>query len=709
MDSKTENGAQPQGLAEDVFKRATTNHSEPQALPDRAGYFAQFVDEPEKAVIQIVLSSPIFAAAVHKQFDAVKSTDFKNPAFAAIYGASGVLRAAKKKATREAIADELRDWQNDDDGNGNRTRADLEAALQFIETAPEIPVSEKTIAIAKTKAKEIKDRREAENPPISLETDENMGLIGLIGSYPDTFENFLEEPQRITAELRSVPSLPIELIPEPLRAWLADIAARVSCPLEYVAAPAIISAATAIGRKVGARPKQRDSWTVAANLWGATVGTPGAKKTPAASEARLPLRRLSAEAREVYEAALNNFDVESQAHEYETKAAKAKAEKAAKGGASRADLMQMIATGQGAEPATPTLKRYEVNDATIEALGERLKENPNGLLIYRDELTGFIKSLDRQGHENDRAFYLEAWNGLGEDYTYDRIGRGTIRIPFVCVSIFGTIQPAPLAKLLRGAANGSEADGFIPRFQMLLYPDPTPYRFIDRYPDTDAKNRAFEIYKKLDEMTAEELGAEVEEGHDIPFLRFSLNSKDCDNAQEFLNKWVHELETERLPASQDTPLIESHLAKFRSLMPKLALIFHLVDVADGQAPGAITLKAARLAAVWCDLLEAHARRVYSLGYDTPIDSALALAEKIKNGELGTLKSFDGERFKASDIVRKGWASLSTTEEVLRAIAILEERHWLQTVETPPTPQGGRRAEWVYIHPKFAKSEGGEAK
>jgi hypothetical protein len=165
---QSKNGAQPQAPAppEVAFNRSTSNGDEPKPPRDLAAYFAQFADEPEKAVIQIVLSSPIFAATVHKQFDAVKSTDFKNPAFAAIYGASGVLAAAKRKATREAIASELRDWQNDGNGNGNRTRADLEAALRFIETAPEIPVSEKTLAIAKTKAKEIKDRREAENPPI---------------------------------------------------------------------------------------------------------------------------------------------------------------------------------------------------------------------------------------------------------------------------------------------------------------------------------------------------------------------------------------------------------------------------------------------------------------------------------------------------------------------------------------------------------------
>ena len=34
-------------------------------------------------------------------------------------------------------------------------------------------------------------------------------------------------------------------------------------------------------------------------------------------------------------------------------------------------------------------------------------------------LTGWLKSLDREDRANDRAFYLEAFNGLNR-YTYDR-------------------------------------------------------------------------------------------------------------------------------------------------------------------------------------------------------------------------------------------------------------------------------------------------
>ncbi len=79
-----------------------------------------------------------------------------------------------------------------------------------------------------------------------------------------------------------------------------------------------------------------------------------------------------------------------------------------------------------------------VNDATVEKLGELLNQNPNGLLLFRDELSGFLRLMDRPGHENDRGFYCEAWNGTGA-YTYDRFGRGTLRIEVW----FGETSPRP--------------------------------------------------------------------------------------------------------------------------------------------------------------------------------------------------------------------------------------------------------------------------
>src|SRR5215471_9930822 len=180
--------------------------------------------------------------------------------------------------------------------------------------------------------------------------------------------------------------------------------------------------------------------------------------------------------------------------------------------------------------------RNVVNDTTVEKLGELLNQNPNGLLLFRDELSGFLRLMERPGHENDRSFYCEAWNGSGA-YIYDRLGRGTLRIEAACVSILGGIQPGPLYAYLQETFAGGGDDGLIQRFQLAVFPDPLPrWRHVDRWPDADARQLA-----ALDPATieAEELTPE-----ERPFLRFA------PDAQEVFDAWRAELEA-KLRADDD--------------------------------------------------------------------------------------------------------------------------------------------------------------
>jgi Protein of unknown function (DUF3987) len=99
-------------------------------------------------------------------------------------------------------------------------------------------------------------------------------------------------------------------------------------------------------------------------------------------------------------------------------------------------------------------------------------------------VSGFLHTMDRPGHEDDRAFYCEAWNGTGA-YTYDRIGRGTLHIRAACVSVLGGIQPGPLERYLRDVFGGRGDDGLIQRFQLAVWPDVAGrWQNVDRYPST---------------------------------------------------------------------------------------------------------------------------------------------------------------------------------------------------------------------------------
>jgi hypothetical protein len=125
-------------------------------------------------------------------------------------------------------------------------------------------------------------------------------------------------------------------------------------------------------------------------------------------------------------------------------------------------------------------------------------------------------------------------------------------------------------------------------------------------------------------------------------------------------------------------------------MPSLALIFHLIDTVDTPNSRAVSLDAAMRAAAWCDFLEAHAKRIYQSAFEGDPEPALRLAERIKQSLPNP--------FTPRDVVRKGWAGLSTTEDVDRALGLLEENNWVQIVELAK-PEGGRPSRQVHINPQ----------
>ena len=483
----------------------------------------------------------------------------------------------------------------------------------------------------------------------------------------------------------NVPTLPAEMIPGPLRPWIDDVADRLCVHREYVAAPALVSLGTVVGRTVGIHPKQRDDWLEVPNLWGALVGPPSSKKSPAIAEGCAPLDRLAAQAAEAYADAQAEREADAEIVRLELEALKKRAR--AKG-ADPADFRAELQTKlRELEASDATERRYLTNDGTIEKIGQLLKENPRGLLVKRDELIGLLRTCDKAGHESDRAFYLESWNGKSR-HTIDRVGRGTLHVPALTLSVLGGIQPGPLASYVRGAVEGEGgADGLLQRFQLLVWPDrQRSYVNVDRYADTAAKNRAFEIFEFLDSKTGEYFGA-IKDGLNpdaIPALRFS------PQAQTLFNDWLETLMKRLLsPELEATPAFHAHLSKYPSLMPSLALLFHLVDVADGRAPGPVSADAADLAAAWCDFLELHARKLYALELNREAVSAHALAERIQQGEVQ-----DGVN--VSDLYRHKWPGLKSADEMTAALGALETRGWLRVDKIPNA--GARSTREIHLNP-----------
>jgi hypothetical protein len=489
-------------------------------------------------------------------------------------------------------------------------------------------------------------------------------------------------PKPLPDGLAPVEAFSASFMPAALAPWVDDIANRLQCPPDYVAVAAITALGAVIGRRIGIKPQTKTDWVEIPNLWGAYIGRPGMLKSPAMSEALKPIHHLEAEAakdneiaQQAYAAGVDAYKLRQQVRTSLEKEALKKNPKDPKD----------VGIDLGEEPHEPSEVRYRTNDSSYESLGELLISNPAGILIERDELVSLLKHLDRDDQVVARGFYLSGWSGT-QPYTFDRIVRGHRHIEAACISVLGNTQPARMSEYVRRAnLGGAGGDGLIQRFGLMVWPDASPnWTNVDEYPDGRARETAWQVYErasKLDLSTALALGASKGTFDKVPYLRFDNHAH-----ADFLD-WRTDLE-KRLRSGEISPALEGHLAKYRKLVPALALINH---IADDDQTGAVSHKALLRALAFASYLESHARRIYGSGSESEIAAAKAILKHIKNGDLL-------DRFTARDVHQKGWSHLTEREHVGAGLDLLVDLNYLAPEEVGPGPTGGRRTATYFINP-----------
>jgi hypothetical protein len=491
-------------------------------------------------------------------------------------------------------------------------------------------------------------------------------------------------PEDLPENLPPVPKFDYRMLPDAFRSWVEDAAERMQVPPDFVAAPLMVAFSAVVGRRIGIRPKRYDDWLAVANLWGAIVGSPGLLKSPALKEALAPMNALIARAVEEHKERLEEYEAEQEICEARREWYASEKKKLAKTG----DMVKLQKFIEGNrpedEPEPPKERRYRTEDTTTEKLGELLNENPNGLMIFRDELVGFLRSLDRYGREGDRQFYLETWNG-DQSFSVDRIGRGSLRVEALCLSILGGIQPGPLSRYVHDAGQGTtDDDGLLQRFQLLVWPDhPKGWQNIDRSPNGEAKDKVVEVFEFVD-------GLKFDEPKDatIPYLRFDAE------AQDIFDAWRSELERE-VRRGELPPAMEAHKSKYRSLLPALALLIELADcAAAGEAPQQVTELSAARALGWITYLEGHATRLYHSAERPEMRSARVLLKKLKAGEVS-----HGAPIRS--VYKHKWSALRDRAEVDGALEILADHGWLKVHRFE---SGGRPSEVILLHPELRGEE-----
>jgi hypothetical protein len=515
-------------------------------------------------------------------------------------------------------------------------------------------------------------------------------------NIPNLVGIFDSEPRELPPSLPPAPMMDEDmarlLLPRPIADWAIDVSERLSVPTESLAVLAIGALGGIVGRQIAIKPKQNDDWYEFPKTWAVIIAPPSEKKSAQLSEALGPIASLEQIERERFEAKRP----EHQARKASL-AAQIDAQKQEIKEAGRAEHTERLHRAQNnlleleKQNACEQLyeRRFRTNDATIEKLGELNRQNPNGLIIERDELSGWFSGLDRMDRQQDRAFFLEAWSGKSS-FKVDRMGRPSVDVPALSLSVIGTIQPDRLSTLVREVSQGlNGGDGLLQRFQLMVQPDRLEYNgVVDRKPNQEARSAYGRLFTGLAELQPRAFGAGTSTSSEtggVPLVSFDKQG------QELFYQWLDEHERKLRSGAIESAALETHLGKYSGLFPRLALLFHLVDVCSGHSRSdAVDVSSAKRAKEWCGFLEAHAKRVYSLGEHHMYLGAKGLLQKIWSGSL---KSGCTIR----DIQRRGWSHLTENYEVREAVTLLQEYGWIREFEVDT--RGKPRRE-LRFHPRL---------
>lgn len=467
-------------------------------------------------------------------------------------------------------------------------------------------------------------------------------------------DNAAPVPMDIFAEYPA-PPMRRGMLPAAIENYAFDCGELIGVSPAMAAIPALVACAAALHDGVRIQPKRHETgWTESARLWCAVVGSPSVRKTPAIKRATKRLRKIDMDLHD--ENARQLADYAQQMEQF--KEAKKEARK----------------TGDYVKaPDAPAATRMVVEDITVEALSEVLKDNSRGVLCIQDELSGWFGSMDAynggKAGGKDRAHWLEAYNGGGR--VVDRVMRGTLKIPNWSVSMIGGIQPDAIRRIAQNMTD----DGLMQRFMVVIG---TNEREDDRRENTEAHRRFAELVDHLYAVT--------------PAQDAVTLSDDAHTVRQAINAYAAELaDYPALPGG-----LRSHLGKWSGLFARLLLIFHAIECAEHRvhpvaAPVAGST-ARRVDQLMRRFLLPHALAYYTdvLGASSDLEHARWIAGHILSKKLSTISHRDLMQ------AYKQWRGMDEWRRQ-RILQMLEDMGWIMPFAEDGVRTGRRGAStWMVV-------------
>lgn len=332
---------------------------------------------------------------------------------------------------------------------------------------------------------------------------------------------------------------PIDIFPKPIQSYISDCHNTLNNSIDYMGCSLLWVISTCIGNSMQIEVKK--GWKESANIWISLVGKAGIGKTPSINSMLFPLKKI------------NNSEIKHYQKEHE-----------------KYTYYQSLSPKEQKEHEEvqqPIKRQFIANDITLEALIDLHKESDNSVGVFKDELAGWLKDMNKYRAGSDLEFWLSSWSG--ETVNVNRIQRGVSYINRPFIPVLGGIQPSILNNL---STEENKDNGFMDRL-LLSYPDLKVDKYNDKDLDLDAYNwydqaitSFYETINKTNKIIKRDSDGNIEP------LVFNFS-------EEAKKEWIRIFDsiTDTQNSDEENEYLKSMLPKQKTYIPRFALLLHVFN------------------------------------------------------------------------------------------------------------------------------------
>jgi hypothetical protein len=293
------------------------------------------------------------------------------------------------------------------------------------------------------------------------------------------------------------------------------------------------------------RIEVKKGWQEACNIWIAVVGKAGIGKSPSIDHIISPLKSINSRLIKDYIKAYEKW----QAY----------------------DKMKEDEKRQVEDVSKPSKTQFIVDDITLEALVDLHGQSKNSVGVFKDELNGWFKDMNKYREGSDLEFWLSTWSG--KSVTVNRISRSGSYVEHPLIPVLGGIQPSILNTMY---TEENKDNGFVDRM-LLTYPSLE----VEYYNDTDLSYEVLEWYNSAIVGFYQQIRRNAivinEEGEIVPYKAIWH-----PEARQEWKRIFNEI-TDMQRSDEENEYMKSMLPKQKSYIPRFALLINSLNcVMEGK-------------------------------------------------------------------------------------------------------------------------------